>query len=413
MRAEIISVGTEILLGEITDTNSSYIAGKLPGLGIDLYWISQIGDNLGRLVEALKRAWDRSDIIITTGGLGPTEDDLTREVIARMLGEEMRVDPALEQELRSFFQRRGAKMPARNIKQVTLIPSARPLPNPRGTAPGWWVEREGKIIVAMPGPPAEMQYMWETYVAPQLHQRTGAVIIHSRTLKTTGIGEAMVDEMVSPLLSSPNPTLAIYAKEDGIYLRLTAKAASQVQAEELIAPMEVRLRAILGDSVWGTDGETLAGHIGKLLKERGLILATMESCTGGFLANTMTDTPGSSAYFKGGIVSYTNEVKIACGVSADLIAQHGAVSAEVAEAMASAARQRLEADIGVGITGVAGPDELEGKPPGTVHIAVDNGVNKRTVAASYRPGRLTVKRMATTSALLEIRRLLLEIGRSV
>lgn len=408
MRAEIISVGTELLLGEIIDTNSSYIAGQLPTLGIDLYWISQVGDNLGRLAEALRHAWERSDLIITTGGLGPTEDDLTREAIAQMLGEEMRVDPALEQELRSFFQRRGAEMPVRNIKQATLIPSARAIPNPRGTAPGWWVEREGRIIVAMPGPPAEMQYMWETHVAPQLHRRTGAVIIHSRTLKTTGIGEAMVDEIVDSLLSSTNPTLAIYAKEDGIYLRLTAKAGSKAQAEELIAPMEAHLRTILGDSVWGADDETLSSHIGNLLKERGLTLATMESCTGGLLANTITDTPGSSDYFKGGVVSYINEVKIAWGVSPDLIAQHGAVSTEVAQAMASAVRQRLGTDIGVGITGVAGPDELEGKPPGTVHIAVDDGVHKRAIAANYRPGRLTVKRMATTSAFIEIRRLLLE-----
>ncbi len=408
MRAEIISVGTELLLGEITDTNSSYIAGKLPGLGIDLYWISEIGDNLRRLAEALKRAWERSDLIITTGGLGPTEDDLTREAIAQVLGEEMRVDPALEQELRAFFQRRGSQMPVRNIKQVALIPSARAIPNARGTAPGWWVESEGRVIVAMPGPPAEMQHMWETQVTPQLRQRMGAQIILSRTLKTTGIGEATVDEMVSPLLSSANPTLGIYAKEDGIYLRLAAKAASQDQAEELITPMEARLRTILGDSVWGTDDDTLSSHIGDLLRQRSLTLATMESCTGGFLANTITDTPGGSAYFKGGMVSYTNEVKIAGGVSGELIAQHGAVSAEVAQAMASAVRQRLEADIGVGVTGVAGPEELEGKPPGTVHIAVDDGVRKRTIAANYRPGRLTVKRMATTSALIEIRRLLLQ-----
>ena len=408
MKAEIISIGTELLLGEITDTNSSYIAGSLPTLGIDLYWISQIGDNLGRLTEALKRAWDRSDLTITTGGLGPTEDDLTREAIARMLGEEIEVDPTLEQELRSLFQRRGSEMPARNIKQATLIPSAHAIPNPRGTAPGWWVEQEGRMIVAMPGPPAEMQYMWENEISPQLRQRLGGTIILSRTLKTIGIGEATVDEMVSPLLSSTNPTLAVYAKQDSIHLRLTAKTASQVQAQELIAPMEGRLRAILGDSVWGTDNDTLESHIGDLLKERGLTLATMESCSGGFLANTITDTPGSSAYFKGGVVAYTNEVKIAWGVSADLIAQHGAVSTEVAEAMASTVRQRLQADVGVGITGVAGPDELEGKPPGTVHIAVDDGVHKRAVTANYRPGRLTVKRMATTGALLQLRRLLLE-----
>jgi nicotinamide-nucleotide amidase len=205
MKAELISIGTELLLGEILDTNAQYIAARLPPLGIDLFYMSKVGDNLDRLTEVIGRAWDRSDLVLATGGLGPTEDDLTREAIAAVLGEELRVDQGLAQQLRDFFAGRGAVMPERNLKQATLIPSARAIPNPRGTAPGWWVEREGKVIVAMPGPPTEMERMWNDEVAPELERRpTGAVLI-SRTLKTVGLGEGHVDELLSPILKSTNP----------------------------------------------------------------------------------------------------------------------------------------------------------------------------------------------------------------
>ncbi len=410
MKAEIISIGTEILLGEITDTNASYIASELPALGIDLYWVTQVGDNLGRLVEALKRAWERSDLIICTGGLGPTDDDLTREAIAEMLGEELRVDPELVEWLRGFFARFGYEMPPSNIKQATLIPSARAIPNPRGTAPGWWVEREGKLLIAMPGPPSEMQRMWEKEVSPRLRERPGEGVIISRTLKTFGYAEASVGEMVSHLASSANPTLGVYAKPDGIHLRITAKATDDEEARKMIREMETEVRSILGgDSIWGVDADTLEGIVGEMLAQRGLTLATMESCTGGLLAATLTDVPGSSAYFKGGLVAYSNEMKIAWGVDPRLIAEHGAVSPEVAEAMAEAARTRLGADIGVGITGVAGPEPLDGKIPGTAYISIDDGRSKRTVSGTYPPRRPEVKRRATVHALFELRRTLLNL----
>ncbi len=407
MRAEIISVGTEILLGDILDTNANYLARRLPALGLDLYFILQVGDNLQRLSETVRRALDRSDVVLITGGLGPTEDDVTREAIAAALGEELYVDADEEQRLRSFFAARRVSFPERNVKQAMLIPSARTVPNPRGTAPGWWAEKDGRIVVAMPGPPAEMERMWEVEVAPRLAQMASGGVIVSRTVKTIGMGEGHVDELVSPLLKSANPTIGVYAKPDGVHLRLTAKAANADAARSLIKPMEGELRRILGEAVWGTDDDTLEAVIGRLLDERGLTLATMESCTGGLLASAITDVPGSSVYFKGGYVAYTAGMKIALGVSAELIERHGVVSNEVAADMARAAREAAAADYGVGVTGVAGPDELEGKPPGTMHIAVHDGKAPQAVSYTYNQGRLANKRRAVTSALALLRRALL------
>jgi nicotinamide-nucleotide amidase len=411
MKAEIISIGTEILLGELLDTNANYLAARLPALGIDLYWTTQVGDNLDRLTEAFRRAWERSDLTLATGGLGPTEDDVTREAIAAALNEPLSVQPDLEAQLRAFFASRGLLMPERNVKQAALIPSARAIPNPRGTAPGWWAERQGRILVAMPGPPPELERMWEVEVAPRLAALVGGGgVIVSRTLKTAGIGEGTVDEMVSPLLKSTNPTIGVYAKADGVHLRITAKAATAEEARHLIAPMEDEVRTVLGQAIWGADDDTLEGAVGALLEGQGLTLATMESCTGGLLATTITDVAGSSAYFKGGFVSYTAEMKVALGVDAGLVARHGVVSAEVAQDMARACRQRLGADFGVGITGVAGPEPLEGKPPGTIHIGLDDGSAPQAVSYAFAQGRAATKRRAVTTALALLRRALLTRG---
>jgi len=408
VKAEIISVGTELLLGEILDTNAQHIASRLPALGIDLYFMSKVGDNLGRLTETVNHAWQRSDLIIMTGGLGPTEDDLTREAIAAALDEKLFIDPASEQALRSFFASRGLTFPERNIKQAMLIPSAQPLANPRGTAPGWWVERDGHIIVAMPGVPPEMELMWEAEVTPRLTERsTGAVLI-TRTLKTAALSEVHVDEMVSDLLKSTNPTIGVYAKTDGIHLRIAAKAGSAEEARRLIEPVEAEMRRILGTAVWGTDDDTLEGVIGRMLLERGLTLATMESCTGGLLASTITDAAGSSAYFLAGYVAYSPEIKVALGVDPDLIEKHGVVSAEVAVDMARAARLRAGADIGLGVTGVAGPDPLEGKPPGTIHIAVHDGKSPQSISYIYHQGRTATKKRAALAVLALLRRTLLK-----
>jgi nicotinamide-nucleotide amidase len=409
MKAEILSIGTEILLGEIVDTNAAYIASRLPALGIDLYYKHVVGDNLDRLIETIGRARDRSDLIICSGGLGPTQDDLTREAISAVMSEEPRVDPGLEATLRSFFEGRGYSMPEQNVKQCWVIPSCRPIPNPRGTAPGWWVERDRTIIVAMPGPPTEMTRMWEKEVAPELLRRSTGSILITRTIKTAGVGESTVDEMITPLQESANPTIGTYAKADGVHVRLAAKAANEQDAWRLIAPMEEEIRRRLGPVVWGTDDDTFESVACDMMKERGITLATMESCTGGLLASTITDVPGSSACFKGGLVSYQTEMKIEWGVPAEVIERHGVISAETAREMARVARERHEAGVGIGITGVAGPDEQEGKPVGTVHVAVDAiWEAPRAVSYTFNQGRSAVKRRAVTTALVLLRQALLD-----
>ena len=407
MKAEILSIGTELLMGEVADTNATYLAAQLPLLGIDLHWVTVVGDDMERLAEAFRRAVARSDVVLATGGLGPTQDDLTRESIALVLAEELHVSEALEKELRSLFERFGRPMPPHNLKQATLIGSAQAVRNPRGTAPGWWVEKDGVTLVAMPGPPREMQPMWENDIAPRLRERLQGRVILCRTLKSFGLSEAGVDQMVSAFFSLSNPALGIYARPDGIHLRLIARAAKRAEAQELIDSTEARLRQVLADHIWGVDEETLAGVVGRLLTQRKLTLATMESCSGGLLASAITDVPGSSAYFKGGFVSYSNEAKIALGVDARAIEKYGAVSSEVAEAMAEAARQQVKADIGIGITGVAGPDTLEGKDPGVVHIAIADSRGAQSLGARYPLGRDQVKHLAAAHALFLLRQRLL------
>lgn len=408
MKAELISIGTEILLGEIIDTNSAYLASRLPLLGLDLYWISTVGDNQKRLVEVLERAWKRSDIIITTGGLGPTEDDITREALADLLNEKPYLDKGLEIWLRELFSSRNMRMPERNLKQATLLPSSKPLHNTRGTAPGWWVEKGGKVIIALPGPPFEMTIMWENEVLSRLRARLAVEVILSTTLKIFGMGEASVDEALSPLLTSSNPTIGVYAKPDGIHVRLTAKAGNEAEARKFLKGMEVKVRGLFGGKIWGKDNDTLSGIIGSMLLERNIKLGGMESCTGGLFASTITDNPGSSEYFKGGLVAYTREMKIAWGVPEDTINKYGMVSPETAQAMARAAREILKSDVGVGITGVAGPSEMEGKKPGIVHIAVDCLDKVSLYKGNLVGDRLMVKQRAVTAALFELRKALID-----
>jgi nicotinamide-nucleotide amidase len=399
MRAEILSCGTELLLGHITDTNATYLAQSLAALGIDLYFVSQVGDNQGRIVETLQRAWERSNLVIMTGGLGPTEDDLARESISALLGETMRVDPVLEAELRGLFATRNAVMPERNIKQATLIPSAQAIPNPLGTAPGWWVEKDGHIIVAMPGVPREMYRMWEQEAIPRLSPYTGGLIF-TRILRVWGLGESAVEERLDGLIHSDNPTLATYAKSDAIDVRITAKAETREIAEREVAEMENRAREVLRHHVFGIDKDTLQSVIGKYLTGRRQTLAVMESLTGGLLASTLTDVPDSSNYFIGSLVAYGNELKVQLGVPREIVEHYGVISEQTARAMAHAARERLGADYGLGITGVAGPDRQEDKPVGTVHIAIEGPDGVVTgVGPGWRASRDDNKRLAVLAAL--------------
>jgi nicotinamide-nucleotide amidase len=407
MKAEIISIGTELLLGDIIDTNSAYLASQLPLLGLDLNFISTVGDNQGRLIETLKQAWQRSDIIITTGGLGPTQDDITREAIAEFLGEKLTVDHALVQKFEELFRYFKREMPTSNIKQATVIPSAKIVPNPRGTAPGWWVENDNRIIITLPGPPREMELMWAKEIVPKLQQKVANAVIISKTLKIFGPTEAEVDERASPFLSATNPSLGTYAKIDGIYLRITAKSDTENKAKELIAKREADIRAILNDYIWGIDSDTLESIVGALLTAKGLSLATMESYTGGFLANVITNVPGSSKYFRGGLVAYTDESRTAFSLSNQLISRYGTISSQAAEAMATIAREKLETSIGISVTGVMGPAEIEGQPVGTIFIGLDDGQRRQSFAKNYPGNRLQIKQRAVTAALFELRRILL------
>ena len=299
MRAEILSIGTELLLGQIVDTNAQYLAQRLAGLGIDLLFISTVGDNLTRCTQTIERAIGRSDLVICTGGLGPTEDDLTREAIAAALHEEPAVDPDLERELRAWFAGRAAPMPERNRKQAWLIPSARAIPNPNGTAPGWDVRKNGVRIVSMPGVPREMTYMWERHIEPTL---THGGYLRSRTLKMLGIGESAVEESLGELVRSTTPTVATYAKNDGVHVRITDKAPDAATADARIASMERTVRDRLGQYVWGIDDETLGTVVGRSLTTRRWRIATAESLSAGDVARTLADAPGARDWFAQGVV---------------------------------------------------------------------------------------------------------------
>jgi nicotinamide-nucleotide amidase len=399
MKAEIIAVGTELLLGEILDTNSQYLAQQLSPLGVDLFFITHVGDNLGRLTDVVRRGLERSDLVVMTGGLGPTEDDLTREAVAAALGEKMEVVPELERHLRDWFRLRNRAMPERNLKQATLIPSASVVPNPIGTAPGWWVQANGKTIACMPGVPHEMHKMWEEQILPRLAQEAGGRVLVTRTLKTIGMGEGGVEELLQPLIRSSNPTLATYAKQDGVHVRMGAKADTREAAVKMLDEFELDVRRYVGKYVYGIDDQALPDVIGSLLRDQGLTLATMESCTGGLLGSSVTDAAGSSDYYRGGVIAYTADVKIANGVPPDLIDRFGTVSPEAAVAMAQAARRQMGADIGLATTGVAGPAKSEDKPVGTLHVAMDLLGEISEDNSIYSTTRAQLKRRAVLDVL--------------
>ncbi len=299
MRAEILSIGTELLLGQIVDTNAHYLAERLADLGIDCLFVSTVGDNLVRARETIERALGRSDLIVTTGGLGPTEDDLTREAIAAALGETPVVDPELERQLREWFAGRGVPMPERNRKQAWLIPAAQAIPNPNGTAPGWDTRTNGRRIVSMPGVPREMRYMWEHSIEPTL---AGGAVLRSRTLKMLGIGESQAEEALGDLVRSTAPTVVTKAKDDGLHIRITDKDDDAASLDARIAAMEAVVRERLGQYVWGTDRDTLASVIGGGLVARGWRLATAGALSGGDVARAIADAPDVKEWYVQGVV---------------------------------------------------------------------------------------------------------------
>jgi nicotinamide-nucleotide amidase len=400
MKAEIIATGTEIILGEVADTNTCYLASQMAALGIDVYYTSSVGDNFERLSGALKLAFSRSEVILTTGGLGPTQGDITREAIAGLLGEKMEVDPGLKANLVKFFNERHIDMSDNNLKQASLIPSAQAIPNPRGTAPGWWAEKEGKIIIAMPGPPSEMQPMWQTHVAPALQSRSGAIIL-SKTLKMWGVPEGTVDDQLSVLLKSPNPTLATYAKADGLHLRITAKANSKDEALALIAQHEAAVRKIVGEYIWGVNEETLETVVGQMLVKKGLTLAVAESFSGGALIQLLARAPENARFFKGGFYTAAEDAKLALG-----LVWGAGTKSNVASAMATLVKEKLGAGIGISIEG--NQEIIDNIPNAKVYVAISLPKPGQTTVRNYS-GRLAqmVSRVAY-QALFDLRKILSE-----
>ena len=401
MKAEIISIGTEILLGDITDTNTTFLAHQLASLGVDLYFASTVGDNQERLLDVLKRAWQRSELIITTGGLGPTQDDITRETIAQLMGEEPEIDKGLKKQLEDYYISRGRQMPLNNLKQATLVPSARSLRNPWGTAPGWWVEREEKVIIALPGPPREMQPVWEKEVLPRLQKRTRSQIV-SRTLKLLGLGESNVDELVTPYLASVNPTLATYAKLDGVYLRITAKARTTAEARSMIRERENEIRKILGDYIWGVDEDKLEEVVGRLFIETGKTLAIVESGTRGFLTSILTGLPRSTIYFKGSMVNMSNATAITSGIKDILFSEKA--SKNTAGSLASWVREALKADTGIGMHTTSGLTDAA--TTGEVYIAIDTGDPEQNIVQRYSVRGTQMKERVAYYTLNNLRNLL-------
>ena len=374
---ELLSVGTELLLGNIVNSDAQELSRALSALGLNVYYHSVVGDNPQRVRQAVELARSRADILITTGGLGPTCDDLTKQVVAEAFGRKLEFREDCAASIRAFFANSRMTMTENNLQQAWLPEGCTVLRNRWGTAPGCAFRSGDNYVVMLPGPPRECIPMFREEAAPWLMGLSEG-IIRSRTLRIFGMGESSVESLLRDRMNElTNPTLAPYAKEGEVELRITAKAATADEADDLIAPVEAEVRALLGDLIYGADVSSLEQVVLPLLKERGLTLGTAESCTGGLIAKRMTDLPGASSALKGGIVSYTNEVKQnVLGVSPELLAEQGAVCADVAAAMAQGARAALGCDLAVSATGVAGPDRDDrGNPVGLVFVALADGDN--------------------------------------
>ena len=388
---EILSVGTELLLGNIANTDAQILSKELSALGLNVYYHTVVGDNPGRAREAVAIAKKRADIIITTGGLGPTCDDLTKNVLAEAFGKKLVFDPESAERIRSYFTRTGRPMTENNLQQAMLPEGCTILTNDWGTAPGCAFFADGVHVIMLPGPPSECGPMFRFRAVPYLRALSEGVIA-SHTIKLFGIGESTMEAQLREQMNAMhNPTLAPYAKEGECELRVTAKAATDEEAQALLRPTVEQIKALFGSKVYGVDVSCMEEVVEALLKEKGLTIGTAESCTGGLMAKRLTDLPGASRIFRGGIVSYTNEVKAdVLGVPQALLDQYGAVSAPVAQAMAEGARRALGCDIALSSTGVAGPDRDDrGNEVGTMFVAIatPEGSHVRPLHLGSRPVR--------------------------
>jgi nicotinamide-nucleotide amidase len=404
LKAEIIGIGTELLLGQIVNTNARDISERLSSLGIDVLYHTAVGDNPGRIDAVFRTALQRSDLIITTGGLGPTLDDLTKERVAEVLGLPLELRAAELETLQSRFTRRGIEMPPNNIKQAMFPSGSLVIPNHNGTAPGVIVELGRQSIVILPGPPREIRPMLEETVLPYLARKAGdsPAVIKSRVLKLCGIGESAAEEVIRDiLLAQSNPTIAPLAGSEMTF-RITAKAGNAAAAREMIDAMEAKVRARLGKYIYGTDSDTLEEVVGRLLREKNLTLGLAESCTGGLIASRITAIAGCSDYFLSGVVSYSNTAKVeVLRVPATIIADYGAVSSETAKAMAHGIRQVSGAAIGLSVTGIAGPGgATPTKPLGLVYFGLATPENLQAEAHQFSGDRTTVRTRAAHQALV-------------
>lgn len=413
MVGEIISVGTELLLGQIVNTNSAYISQKLAELGIDVYFQSCVGDNSGRLGYVLRQALSRSDLVILTGGLGPTDDDLTVSTVAEVLGRKLICSATVLSDIEQYFSRIGRRPSENNKKQAMVIEGCRVIRNAIGTAPGQIVEDGGKIVVLLPGVPDEMKRMMETGVVPYLKEVGGASqsTIRSKVLRFVGIGESLLASQIEDLLAGQsNPTIAPLAQDGLVDLRITAKAPDVATAEQMISEVAREIRTRFGALVYGEDGEQLAQVVGRLLVERGFSLATAESCTGGLIGKLITDVPGSSRYFQGGVVAYSNESKSKLlGVPSQILSQYGAVSRQTAAAMAIGVKRLFGSSVAVSVTGLAGPDGgTASKPVGLVFIAVISDRSLSVGRFIFNGNREQVRRKTAITALNLLRMALMD-----
>ncbi|CEG26866.1 competence/damage-inducible protein A [Bacillus sp. B-jedd] len=373
MNAEIIAVGSELLLGQINNTNARFLSGQLALIGINVYYHTVVGDNAGRLKQALEIAENRSDLILITGGLGPTKDDLTKETIASHLGTSLEMDENAMEQIELFFKRTKREMTENNRKQALVVKGAQVLPNNHGMAPGMVVKKEEKLYMLLPGPPSEMEPMFLTYGASALAGRiSNKEQIVSRVLRFFGIGEALLENEIEDLIDSQsNPTIAPLASEGEVTLRLTAKHSVLESALEMLDDLEEKILGKVGSYFYGYDDTSLMKEVAKELKDSGLTISAAESLTGGMFQEQFTSIPGAGGSLKGGVVCYTNEVKAnVLRVKKETIENKGVVSAQCAAELAENVASLMNADIGISFTGVAGPDELEGKPVGTVYIGI-------------------------------------------
>jgi nicotinamide-nucleotide amidase len=411
MICEILSVGTELLLGDILNTNSQYLNRRLADLGISVYFNTTVGDNPQRLKKALEIAFSRSDMVIATGGLGPTKDDLTKEVSAEFFGKKLILHEESLNRIKEFFEKRGLPLTEGNIKQAYIIEGSKVIPNDWGTAPGIIYENNGKILILLPGPPREMIPMFETYVVPYLLTLSSETI-QSKVLRVCGLGESFMEERIKDLIENQtNPTIAPYAKEGEAILRITAKAKSKEEAEKLIEEVEKEIRKRLGDFIYGEGDITLEEVVVKLLIEKGITIAIAESCTGGMISARIVNVPGVSKVFKEGIIAYSNESKVKrLNISEETLKKYGAVSKECALEMARNVAMISGADIGLSSTGIAGPEGgTSDKPVGLVYLGLYmNGVeNYKELKLSGDRNRIRL--YTTINALDFLRRHILNL----